>query len=152
MAAPTAPILGFQGKAYYNTGTYGSPTWVNFQNVGDIKCTFDAEEADIAIRSANGFKLTVAGLIASSWEWSSVYDPADTAQVAFLAAFDARTGVEMLFLDQALATAGSSGVRVWSMITKCPRQEELGKAMMIDFGVKPTYRTTNAPIARYTSV
>lgn len=150
MAAPTAPILGFQGKLYYNTGSYASPTWSLISNVGDIKATLDADEAEINIRAANGFKLSVAGLIAASWEWSSVYDPADTAQAALIAAFDARSGIEFLILDQAVATSGSSGMRAWCMIQKAPRQEELGNAMMIDFAIKPTYRTTNAPIARFT--
>lgn len=151
MAAPTAPILGFQGKLYRNSGSYASPTWANIQNVGDVKCTLEADEAEVNLRAGNGYKLAVRGLVKASWEWTSIYDPADTDQSALLSAFDAGTGVEFLILDQAVATAGSYGFRAWCMITKFARQEELSKAMMVDISITPTYRTTNAPIARYTS-
>lgn len=149
MAAPTAPIVGFQGKMYYNTGTYGSPTWTIIDNVGDLKMSDEADEGEIAIRGGGGYMLYVAGLRKVGWEWSSLYNPADAAITALVAAYDARTPKEFLILDQASGTAGSYGFRVMCMIMKAPRQEELSKAMMYDFAMKPTY-SANAP-ARYTA-
>jgi len=149
MAAPTAPILGFNGKLYFNTGTYGSPTWNEIVNVGDITMTDEAGQADIGIRSMNGFQIAVAGLRKIGWEWVMVYDPADTDQTALRTAYAARTATEFLILDQANATVGSQGMRVTCMITKFARQEKLGEAMMVDVGIVPTY-AANAPAA-YTS-
>lgn len=149
MAAPSAPIVGFNGKMYYNTGTYGSPTWTIISNVGDIKMTDEADEGEIPIRAGAGYMLYVAGLRKVGWEWSSLYNPADTAISALITAYDARTPTEFLFLDQASGTTGSYGMRVTCMIFKAPRQEELSKAMMYDFAIKPTY-AANAP-ARYTA-
>lgn len=146
MAAPTAPIVGFNGKLYYNSGTYASPTWVLIPNVGDIKMTDDAEVSDIGVRSMGGFSVAVAGLRKVSWETSSVYDPADTVQSALYTKYGARTPTEFLVLDQASGTAGSYGMRATCMITKFPRQEELSKAMMYEWGFTPTY-AANAPAA-----
>lgn len=149
MAAPTAPILGFNGKLYYNTASYVSPTWALISNVGDVKATLDADESDIGLRGMGGFWVTVAGLIKCSWEWSSIWDPADTVLLALQTKFYARTPTEFLILDQASGTAGSFGIRAACQIFKFPRQEELSKAMMIDIAIKPTY-SANAP-AVYTA-
>jgi len=149
MAAPSAPILGFNGKMYYNSGTYGSPTWVEVTNVGDVTMTDESEQADIGIRSMGGFKIAVAGLRKVGWEWQSVYDPGDAVQTAFRTKYAARTPTEFLLLDQANGTAGSQGIRATCMITKFARQEKLSEAMMVDVGIVPTY-ASNAPAA-YTS-
>lgn len=148
MAAPVAPVLGLAGKAYYNSGTYGSPTWVLVANVGDIKVSDAREENEIKLRNQGGFVVTVAGLRKVSYEWSSVYDPGDTVQTAFRTAYNANppTALEMLILDGPQGTAGSSGIRATMAITKFPRQEELSNAMMQEFGVTPTY-AANAPAA-----
>lgn len=146
MAAPSAPIIGFNGKLYYNAGTYGSPTWTEITNVGDVTMTDEAEQSAIGIRSMGGFKIAVAGLRNVGWEWSSVYDPADTAQTALRTKYAARTPTEFLILDQSNGTAGSQGIRVTCMITKFPRQEKLSEAMMVDVGIVPTY-AANAPAA-----
>ena len=150
MAAPTAPIIGFNGKMYYNTGTYGTPTWTIISNVGDLKMTDEADEGEIKLRSGGGFYLYVAGLRKLGWEWTSMYDPADTAITALIAAYDARTAKEFLILDQASGTTGSAGFRATCTITKAPRQEELNSAMTYEFAIKPTY-TSNAAPARYTA-
>lgn len=146
MAPPAAPIIGFQGKLYYNSASYASPTWVLIDNVGDIKMTDDAEESEIGVRSMGGFAVYVAGLRKVGWEWSMVYDPADTKQTALRTNYAARTPTEFLILDQANGTSGSQGIRLTCMITKFPRQEELSKAMMVDVAIKPTF-AANAPAA-----
>lgn len=148
-AAPTAPVLGFTGKLYYNAGTYGSPTWTVINNVGDVKSTLDADESDIGLRSQSGFWVTAAGLIKCSWEWSSIWDPSDTALIALQTNFYARTPTEFLILDEAYTITGAFGIRAMCQVFKFPRQEELSKAMMIDVSIKPTY-SGHAP-ATYTA-
>lgn len=144
MAAPSAPIVGFNGKLYYNSGNYASPTWAEISNVGDIKMTDAAEMNKIGLRSMGGYSVSVAGLREVSWETESIYDPADTVQAALYAAYAARTPTEFLVLDQATGTTGSYGKRACCMITKFPRQEELSKAMMYEWGFTPTY-SAHAP-------
>lgn len=144
MAAPTAPVMGFQGKAYYNSGTYGSPTWALMSNVGDIEVTDEMTESEIGLRAGAGFMFYAAGLRKLSFAWKMLYDQADTVQTALLGFYVARTATEFLFLDQIVATAGSSGLRVLCAITKFARTEPLDGAMMVDVAVKPAY-SANVP-------
>lgn len=146
MAAPTAPIMGFNGKLYYNSASYASPTWVLIDNVGDVKMTDEMTETEIGLRVMSGFSITVNGMRKLGWEWSMLYDPADTEQTALRSAYAARTATEFLILDQANGTAGSAGIRVLCLVTKFPRQEEIDKAMMVDVAIKPTY-SANVPAA-----
>ena len=131
--------MGFNGKAYYNTGTYGSPTWVLISNVGDIKVTDEMTETEIGLRVMGGFAITVNGLRKIGFEFDMLYDPADSVQSAFRTKYAARTATEFLFLDQIQATTDSAGFRGTCLITKFARQEELDKAMMVNVSIKPTY-------------
>lgn len=151
MAAPSAPIVGLNGKAYYNSGTYGSPTWVLTSNVGDITVTDEMNESAIQVRSQGGFEVTVAGLRKVAFEFSMVYDPGDSAQTALATKYAARTKTDFLFLDQAQGTAGSYGLRVLGLLTKFARQEKINDAMMVDVKIAPTYDSTNTPVSAYTA-
>lgn len=147
-AAPTAPVVGFTGKLYYNTGTYGSPTWTIIANVGDIKVSDERKETDLDVRLMAGFTVTVAGCRKASFEFSMVYDPADTAQTALKGFYAASppTPTEFLILDAASTNTGSSGLRSMMVISKFARQEEISNAMMVDVKISPTY-SANAPVA-----
>lgn len=151
MAAPTAPIMGFNGKAFYNSGTYGSPTWVALNNVGSIKVTDEMNESQLQLRSQGGFEVTVPGLRKVGFEFDSVYDPADTAQSALRTKYTGRTKTDFLFLDGDSETTGSFGTRVLAIITKFPRQEEINDAMMVNVAIKPTYDNTNVPVSAFTA-
>lgn len=151
MAAPSAPIIGLNGKAYYNSGTYGSPTWVLTSNVGDISVTDEMNTSSIKVRSQGGFEVVVAGTRKVSFEFSMVYDPGDSAQTALRTAYGARTKTDFLFLDQAQATAGSAGLRVLGLVTKFARQEKMDEAMMVDAKIDPTYDSSNTPVSLYTA-
>jgi hypothetical protein len=149
MAATVAPVMGFNGKAYYNSASYATPTWVPIQNMGEIKCTDEANETEVDLRAGGGFTFTFAGQRKVSFEWQSMYDQADTAITALKGFWAARTPTEFAFMDQAIATSGATGIRAMCAITKFVRQEDLNKPMMWEIVAKPTY-SANAP-AYYTS-
>lgn len=151
MAAPSAPVVGLNAKAYYNSGTYGSPTWVLTSNVGDVNVTDEMNTTSIQVRSQGGFEVEVAGLRKVAFEFSMVYDQGDSAQTALRSAYAARTKTDFLFLDQAQATSGSSGLRVLGLLTKFARQEKINEALMVDVRIAPTYDSTNAPVSAYTA-
>jgi hypothetical protein len=148
MTAPTAPVMGFMGNLYYNSGTHGSPTWVAIGNVGDIKVTDERKESDIDVRNQGGFTVTVAGLRKATFEFSMVYDQNDAAQTALRTAYSANpsTPTEFLVLDGPNGTTGSSGLRALMIVSKFARQEEINNAMMVDVAIRPTY-SANAPVA-----
>lgn len=148
MAAPTAPVMNYQCKAYRNTGTYGSPTWVLFDNMGAVKINDERSEVEIALRSGGLFEGFIAGRRKISIEWEMLYDPADASQTAFRAAYDSESqaGIDMAFMDQAIATAGSAGIRGTFVFTKCAEVvDDLGKPMMTSVKVAPRAGATNKP-------
>ena len=149
MAATTAPVMGFNGKAYYNAGSYGSPTWTLIGNMGDLKVTNEAAEADVDIRSGAGFTYYFAGMIKLGYEFNSIYDLSDSVIAALRTNYYARTPTEFLFMDQAYNTTGATGLRVMCQLFKFARVEELNKPFMYEIAVKPTY-SANAP-ATYTA-
>ena len=148
MTATTAPVMGLNGKAYYNAGTYASPTWTLVANIGDIKATNEASESELDLRSGAGFTYYFAGMIKLGYEFNSIYDLSDSVIAALRTAYYARTPTEFLFLDQVIANTGATGLRVACQIFKFARTEELNKPMMYEIAVKPTY-SANAP-ATYT--
>ena len=146
MAGPTAPVLGFNGKLYYNANTYISPTWTEISNVGDITVTDERDVQDLPVRSMGSFMTHAVGLRKLTYAWQMVYDPADAAQTALKTAYGTGATVEFLILDGDEATTGSSGVRVTCQLSKFARQEPIGGAMMVDVEIKPAYGA-NAPAA-----
>lgn len=149
MTATTAPVMGFNGKAYYNANTYASPTWTLIANIGDIKVTNEANEAQVDIRSGAGFSYFFAGMIKLGYEFTSIFDLSDTAIAALRTAYYARSSVEFLFMDQAYNATGATGLRIACQVFKFARNEDLNKPMTYEIAVKPTY-SANAP-ATYTA-
>lgn len=145
MAAPTYPVMSFNGKAYYNAGSYASPTWTLVNNIGEIGVVDAMDWNDVPLRSNGGFKAGIPGLRDIGFTWKMIYNPADTGQSAMRTAYRARSGMEFLFLDQAVATAGSAGVRATYAFTKFARMEEDGKPMMVDVEIKPYAAAAQAP-------
>ena len=148
MAAPTAPVMNYQCKAYRNTGTYGTPTWVLFDNMGSVKINDERGEVEIPLRSEGVFEGFIAGRRKLTLEWDMLYNPADTSQTLFRAAYDAETqvGIDLAFMDQAIATAGSAGPRGTFIFSKCSEVvDDLGKPMMTMCKVAPRAGATNKP-------
>lgn len=142
MAAPTAPVMAFNGKAYRNTGSYGSPTWTLIDNVGDIEITDSMTKSPLSLRMAGGLKFNLPGEREINIAFKMLYNPADTNMTALRTAYLARTTVDIVLLDQAVATAGSSGQRAVCALYKAHRTEApIGDAMMFDVEMGPTYST-----------
>lgn len=140
--------MGFDCKLYRNTGTYGSPTWDLVPNVRDATVQMEFDEADSSIRGAlAGAKLTSAALLSLSIEFSMVWDTADTDMLAFRTAAFARTGVDLIALDQT-TTGGVSpygqGPRAICQLFGLNRPEPINGIVTLDIVAKPCYDDTSA--------
>lgn len=144
MAAPTAPILGANGKLYRNTNTYASPTWNEIPNVGDIEPEWKYGEFDVSLRAGGGAKMVEPTLLMVGLKFKMLYDPADADMTALITAATARTAVEFYILDQASSTAGSQGPRATMKCFDMGRKEGIDGIMMIEFDWKLCY-STNTP-------
>jgi len=145
MAATAGKVMSFDGKAYYNAGTYGSPTWTLIPNMGEVKATDSMDWVEVMLRANGGFKGGVPGFQEVSFAWKMLYNLSDTGQAALRTSYRARTYREFLFLDQAVANSGAVGVRGTYYLIKFPREEDDGKPMMVDVEVKPAADAPNKP-------
>jgi hypothetical protein len=136
--------LGMQAKLYRNSGSYGTPTWVEVGNVKDLTLNLEAGEADVTTRSNSGWRATVATLKDGSIEFEMVWDTTDPNFTAIQQGFFNNTPVEFAIMDGAIATAGSQGLRATMSITNFSRSEALEEAIMVSVTAKPTY-AANAP-------
>jgi hypothetical protein len=136
--------LGMQAKLYRNSGSYGTPTWVEVGNVKDLTLNLEAGEADVTTRSNSGWRATVATLKDGSIEFEMVWDTTDANFTAIQQGFFNNTPVEFAIMDGAIATAGSQGLRATMSITNFSRSEALEEAIMVSVTAKPTY-AANAP-------
>ena len=136
--------LGMQAKLYRNSGSYGTPTWVEVGNVKDLTLNLEAGEADVTTRSNSGWRATVATLKDGSIEFEMVWDTTDPNFTAIQQAFFNNTSLEFAVMDGAIATAGSQGLRATMSITNFSRSEALEEAIMVSVTAKPTY-AANAP-------
>jgi len=145
MSAATAPVFSFAGKLYRNSATYDTPTWVLIDNVGDIDVTLAPDKTELPLRKLAGWKAFVQGLFDYALAFSMLYDIADTNQAAIRTAFFARSTLDILVLDQDVATAGAYGIRAVMGVFKFPRQEKINGAMMHEVELAPAY-SANAPL------
>jgi predicted secreted protein len=141
-----AHVLSENAKLYYNTGTYGSPTWSLIGNVKDVTLSMEKDEVDVTTRASGGFKEYVDGLIDASVNFSMLWDTADTAFTAVKTAFFAKTSVEMLVCDGLYATTGTQGLHAICMVKSFSRGENLGEALTVDVTVRPVKNSSTAPV------
>jgi hypothetical protein len=132
-------FVGGEAKFYYNSGTYGSPTWALIDNCQDLDVA-DARTAVAApIRGNWPFLGHLVGMRDITITWSSLQkqETTDTVLTALLAAYVAGTITEFAIADQAIATVGCKYQRVICVITKADRSEPIDGAVTISFEAKP---------------
>lgn len=144
MSAPTAPVLGANGKLYRNTGSYVSPVWDLIPNCRSLTPKHSMTDVEVSVRAGGAAKQHEPGLFDFSFTLEQLYDPADTDQTALITAFQNRTGVEFLALDQASGTTGSFGTRAFCKIFDYEKGEEIDGIMSAKFEIKNAY-STNPP-------
>ncbi len=149
MTAPVAPIPGFNGKLYRNTGTNDSAVWDEMPNVRDIEAPLEFDDVNVSSRLGGGFKQHEPGQGDISLSLAMLHNPLDADMVALITAAWARTETQLLILDQAQSTAGSQGIKAFFKIFKAARKEALDGMMEQMFDLKlcytiypPTYVTT----------
>lgn len=140
-----AHVLSENAKLYYNTGTYGSPTWSLISNVKDVTLSLEKDEVDVTTRASGGFKEYVDGLIDASINFSMLWDTGNVAFTALQTAFFAKTAVELLVCDGVYSVTGTQGLKAACMVKTFSRGENLGEALTVDCVVRPVKNANAAP-------
>lgn len=136
-------ILGKNCKLYRNTGTWGSPTWVEVENVKDLTLNLAYQEADVSTRAGGGVSRAEPTLLDVSLEFDQVRDTDDADQTAILTAFFAGTLIDMAVSEAAIATAGTKYYRQEWKVLSGPQAEALADAKRISFTLKPCFSSNN---------
>lgn len=145
-----AAVAGKDGYAYLNTaaqgaGFHGSPTWTLVDNIMDLDVDpNEMTEYEASIRRSGGVAVSMATMQKLGIKFKILWTPTDALCVALLAAYQARKGLDMIFLDGPQGTTGSQGPRADWLVMKMPRAEHLADGMTIDIELKPGI-TANAP-------
>ena len=113
----TAKKRGFAGRVYYNSGTHGSPTWVDVTEavgikIGDSWSTFDASDRSSSV------KKFLPSMCEWTMEFDVLWDSSSTTLLAIRTAYRANTAVNFWFADGPSATVGSSGPNAEWLITE----------------------------------
>ena len=140
-----ATILGMNAKLYYNTGTYGSPTWTLITNVRDVNLSLDSEEADVTTRANSGWKTSVVTLRTAQITFQAIYDKADTASQALFDAYLTGAIKEFAVADAAIATTGTEYFRAECYVKGASVSQPLTDAIKHDFTLVPTSTSNGNP-------
>lgn len=137
---PVGPVAGIDCKAYYNTGTNASPTWVeivkgqNF-NVPD----FGVNPVEAKSR-ASVWEAFVAGLIKVGVNFTYLHSRgADTVRDALTTMVTSRTSVQFAIMDGTITLVGARGVRAFFLMEKFGYSQDLEGAQVWDASLKPAY-------------
>ena len=128
---------GFDGKLYYNTGTDGSPTWVEIDVSRDVSSPNSAGEADVSDRRSK-FEMKCPTLLSLETSVTTTYVRGDTALAALRTHFLNRTAVQVAVMDGDIATSGSEGYKYYAHVFSNDFDQPLKDGMTVSLTFKPT--------------
>jgi len=141
--APDDVLIGLNAKLYRNTGTYGSPTWVEVCLIGDLTLNIEKSEATISVR-CSGWELIRAVLKKASVDFKMMYNPGNSSFQAIRDAFNNNTRIEFAVMDgdiTAGATTLTQGLRATMEVMKFNIGQPLEGAQTVDVTLKPSYNS-----------
>jgi hypothetical protein len=136
--------IGLNAKLYRNTGSFGSPTWVEVTNIQDLDLADSMDEADASTRGSGGMAESEPTLrtIEASW---NMKNNADTHMIAFRTAYATRALVDLQILDGPIATVGSHGIRGRFKFHEFGKPQPLRDGQFVNLRAKPAADDTNGP-------
>jgi len=136
MATP----IGILSKLYYNSGTYGSPTWVEVTLVGDLAVNPQWDEADISTRGSRvkSMKKTMMG-IEITGRLKKV--PGNTAYAKFVDGLMSDSLIDVLVLDGANDSNDVRGYRMDVQVFQGNDDQSLSAGGFLDIVLKPNQDT-----------
>jgi hypothetical protein len=128
--------LGIKCKAYYNSASYGSPTWVEVDSIVDLTATVAWETAAAAAR-ANRVNVMMKTALNLSFSGMLRNDAStDAAKILELLLTDA--SLDMLILDGPNNTNGVEGFRCDIQVMEGSEDQGRGTVLMRSISLMPT--------------
>lgn len=153
MATPTVfPVINKAGKecyAYFNEAAFGgtfysAPDFQLQDAIKDLDIGDAVEAYKASIRRMQPFHVYISTMRDLSIKFKVPWIPTDELCIALLAAYQAGTAMDAIFLDGPLVPASgntSQGPRADWIVTTFPRTEHLAEGMDIDIELKPGLTT-----------
>jgi predicted secreted protein len=143
-------LLGLDAKVYRNTGTYGSPTWTEWDWIKETTLSLSKSEADATTRANGGWRAIVGALKDGSIEITGPHDTADAQYLAAYRAFYLDTVFDLAIVDGPIATVGTRGLRASFMVTALDRGDPLEDVKTTSMTLKIT-KADDAPVEWHTA-
>lgn len=130
--------------AYWNTGTYGSPTWNQITGARDVSVSQTREVVEFDSR---GHVVRTVAVTSLSIEVSIelLYERASGDIDALRTAFLNRANLDVLLLDGQVTTSGSKGLRFTGLITEFTQNEPLSDAVTVSITMRPSESAEHPP-------
>ena len=110
-------VIGKNAIAYYNSATYSTPTWVAIPKIQDLNVPLSKNMVDLPSREVD-WMLKGAGLKTAQVTFGYLFvTGVDTVFDALLGSFISDTPLDMAFMDAAIATTLSQGLRAYFIIS-----------------------------------
>lgn len=141
--APDDVLIGIDATLYRNSGTYGSPTWVEICIIGDLTLNLEKSEATISMR-CSGWELVRAVLKKASVDFKMMYNPGNAGYQAIRDAFLNNTRIECYVCNGDITTASVTtveGLRATYEVMKFNLGQPLEGAQTYDVTMKPSYNS-----------
>lgn len=131
-----ATYKGISCKAYYNTGTYGSPTWTEISVINDLTQNATAATAEANSR-ASVVDLAVITSIGLSWSGTMKNDGSATWTAMYEAMLES-TVLDMLILTAAHTVNGATGFRADCVMTEVSEDQGRNTRLYNSINIMPT--------------
>ncbi len=136
--------VGQTCKFYRNTGTFASPTWVEINNVQNLKIGSSRTKAAAPTR-ASIYNKSLVGQLDLVISFQMPRDVSDTDFTTLRTAFLAGTTVGFAYAAGAIATPTTRYVKLECKIVKMDEDEPLDAACMVDVELVVAADSTNDP-------
>lgn len=147
MAAASASKVGVAAGAYRNTGTYGTPVWVELGFVKDVTPNFPWDMVEAGNRATKA-KLYAKARVDLSVQFSMKADDLDTGFNAIADAAVSQTATaDIMFLDGDITAEGARGFRASWLINLTSQGQEIDGSIYDQFEAKPAYDSQGYPKA-----
>jgi hypothetical protein len=147
MPATAGVRTGIDGAVYRNSGTDGSPTWVEIDIIRDVSgagAVWDMGDASSRASRAKLYKKTQADIR------PQLVARADSADTGYQALYDAANSpagtLDLLVLDGPLTEDGATGFRsYWNVNISTPPTQGAGEIQYTTFELSPAWNSNRYP-------
>jgi len=130
-------VLGKDSKAYRNTGSFGVPTWVEVNEIADLKDNSTAHKTPGRRRASGLFAQYAITEVDIAIAFGLFWDLGATNFTTLRTSFYAGTENDMIFLDGSVVSGSHQGIRMSAAMSKFEEDQGLTAIDKVECEVVP---------------